>query len=75
MFDYITSRINVSVSKICQMMSNTEHPLSLGDLKNFRHQSVFSYRKNNTVFMMLEKHECVPSLSPNYTRTERSKYT
>ena len=25
--------------------------------------------------MMLEKHEYVPSLSPNFTRTERSKYT
>lgn len=25
--------------------------------------------------MMLEKHEYVPSLSLNFTRTERSKYT
>lgn len=72
---YITRRIHVSVSNIGQTMSNTEYPLSLGALENFQYQRVVSYWKNNTVFMMLEKHEYDPSLSPNFTKTERIKYT
>ena len=34
-FYYINRRVNVSVSKLSQMMSNTEYPLSLGNLKKF----------------------------------------
>lgn len=35
----------------------------------------FLMLKNNTAFMMLEKHDCDPSLNPDFTKIGRTKYT